>query len=84
MKNKEERITKDDIKTVYDSSEKLALQIRMLSRAMKKISTGSLKQGALVILLHESSGVGKPDIRKILEAMDNLERNYLRPEKVNQ
>lgn len=73
-------VTLDEVKGLYESSEKIAFEIRMLSRAVKKISSGSLRQNAVVLLLHESSGVGKPDIRKVLEALDSLERNYLKPQ----
>jgi hypothetical protein len=77
--DKKENVTREDLKNVYDSGEKIALQIRMLSRAVKKMSESGLRKDTIVLLLHDSSGVGKPDIRAVLESMDNLERDYLKP-----
>ena len=66
----------EEINKLYTTSEKVAREIRMLSRAFKKMGEAGLKRETIVLLLHASSNVGKPDIRAILMAIDNLERDY--------
>jgi len=82
-KKEKENVTMIELRKLEDSSEKLGREIRMLSRAFKKISNGSLKRETIVLLLHDSSNVGRPDIRAILSAMENLEDKYLQKEQVN-
>ena len=53
----------------------------MISRAFKKMTNSGLKRETLVLLLSDSSGVGKPTIRFILNAMGRLETEYLEKEK---
>jgi hypothetical protein len=86
MDNKEqtkekENVTLIELKKLENTSEKIAREIRMLSRAFKTMANSGLYKETLVLLLHNSSNIGKPDIRAILKAMDNLERDYLVPEK---
>lgn len=73
-------VTLDELKKIESTSEKLAREIRMLSRAFKKIADSGLKEEAIVILTHEYSGVGKPDIRQVIKALKNLESEYLEKE----
>lgn len=79
-KTQPQSITMKDISSVYDSSEKLAKEIRMLSRGFKRLVYSGLKKETIVVLLHESSNVGKPDIRAILVALENMEKNYTNAE----
>lgn len=69
-------VTLEELKKLEETSERLAREIRMLSRAFKKIASGGLKENAIVTLLHESSNVGKPDIRALLLALRELEKDY--------
>jgi hypothetical protein len=80
MKDKE-NITKEEIKTIYDSSERIAREIRMISRAFKKISEAGLKEETIVVLLHDSTNMSKREIRSILLSIKNLEQTYLKPSK---
>lgn len=81
MKEKE-NVTLDELKSLEESGEKLGREIRMLSRAVKKMLKCGLKRETIVLLLHNSSGVGKPDVRDILIALENLESTYCKKEEV--
>jgi uncharacterized protein with von Willebrand factor type A (vWA) domain len=81
MEDKEKQnVTLMELKKLESSSEKLAREIRMISRAFKKMSQGGLKRETLVLLLHDMSNVGKPDIRYVLNSLDKLEDTYLTKE----
>ena len=54
----------------------LAAAIKDISRSMAKLLSGGLNERAIVCLVHEFSGVGKPDIRSVLQSLKNLEREY--------
>lgn len=72
-----EAVKLEEINKLYDSSEKVAKEIRMLSRAIRKmVNDGNLKRETIVLLLHTFSGVGKPDVRAVLFALDKMESEY--------
>lgn len=73
-------VTLVELKKLEDSSERLGREIKMLSRSFKKMANQGLKRETLVLLLHDTSRVGKQNIREILKAFDKLEENYLKPE----
>ncbi len=75
-----DNVTLIELKKIESSSDKLAREIRMISRAFKKMANSGLKRETLVILLHNYSNVGKPDIRAVLRALDSLESEYLEKE----
>lgn len=58
----------------------LASSIVELSKAAKKLLSGPLNERAIVLLLHDSSGVGKPDVRAVLTSLWTLERDYVKPQ----
>lgn len=60
-------------------TEILAASIVEISAAMKKIDAGRLKREAIVLLIHANSGVGKPDIRLVLNNLEALEAIWLKP-----
>lgn len=60
-------------------TEVLATAIVEISAAMKKIDAGRLKREALVLLIHANSGVGKPDVRLVLNNLEALEAIWLKP-----
>ena len=80
MTHEKENVTLVELKKLEESSEKLGREIRMLSRASKKIANSGLKRETLVLLLQDSSGIGKGNIRVILQALDRLEEKYLNKE----
>jgi len=82
MEKEKDNVTLIELKKLEMTSEKLGREIRMISRAFKAIAKGGLKRETLVLLLHDHSNVGKPDIRDILRALDNLD-GYVEKEQVN-
>lgn len=62
-------------------TEILATSIVAIAAGMKKIREGRLNSKALVLLIHDASGVGKPDIRNVLDTLEKLEALYCRPGK---
>lgn len=56
----------------------LATAIRDISRSMAKLLQGGLNERAVCCLVHEFSGVGKPDIRAVLNSLKQLEKEYCR------
>ena len=74
MEQKEkENVTLIELKKLESTSEKLAREIRMLSRAVKKLTHSGLKRETIVLLLHDYSHVGKPYVRAVLNALEHLE-----------
>lgn len=73
MANEKENVTLVELKKLEETSEKLAREIRMISRAFKKMANSGVKRETLVILIHEYSNVGKPVVRAVINALDHLE-----------
>lgn len=80
IKKEKENVTLEELQKISDTSEKLAREIRMISRAFKKIASGGLTREALVVLLHDSTKIGKQDINYLLNALQRLDE-YTKPEK---
>jgi hypothetical protein len=81
MEQKEkDNVTLVELKKLESTSEKLGREIRMLSRATKKLSHSGLKKETIVLLLHSYSNIGKPDVRAILLALERLEDVYCEKE----
>lgn len=59
--------------------EEVAQAIVDIAAGMKKMSASRLKREAIVLLLHDASKVGKPDIRSILTHLENLDKTWLKP-----
>lgn len=59
-------------------AEILASAIRDIANAIKKMRASQLNDRAIVLLLHDASGVGKPAIKNVLCALDNLAAQYLK------
>lgn len=79
-KKEKDNVTLIELKNLESSSEKLGREIRMLSRAFKKLSRSGLKRETIVLLLHNYSNVGKTDVRAILVALEKLEDYYCEKE----
>lgn len=71
------KVTKSD---PPESTELMAASIVKISEAMGKLLSepGGLTTEAIVLLLHDRTKVGKPDIRAILEALPQLRGYYCR------
>lgn len=63
-----------------ESTELLASSIVKISTAMDKLlkEPGGLNTEAIVLLLHDCTRVGKPDIRAVLKALPQLRGYYCR------
>ena len=59
------------------AAELIAQSIISIDEGMKAIMKSGLRFEAIVILLAASSGVGKPDIRRVLHSLDSLRKDYL-------
>lgn len=59
-------------------TEIIAQSIKDISDGVKKIRAGRLNDKALVFLIHKSCGVSQDSIRLVLNAMNHLEREFLK------
>ena len=59
--------------------EVLAQSIVDIAAGMKKLNASRLKSDAVVLLVHHASGVGRPAVRAVLDALTTLEQRYLKP-----
>lgn len=59
----------------------LAEQIQAISRAMQKLISGPLNERALLLILSDASGLGRIQVKRLLVAMADLEKTYLKPAK---
>jgi len=57
-------------------AEVLAQSIVRLDEAVKKMTASGLRQRAIILLLHDHSGVGKPAVRQVLESLSQLRQVY--------
>lgn len=57
----------------------LAQAIVDISEGMKKLNASRLTRDTIILLLHDSSHVGKRDIGYVLASLDQLERTFLKP-----
>lgn len=60
------------------SLDSLEEEIRKVSQIGKSITASKFKRKGLVILLAELSGVNRRDINAVLDALPNLEKEYLK------
>lgn len=59
--------------------EVIAESIIAISQAMKTICASRLSRKALVALIHDQSRIGKRDIEIVLNNLECLERDWLKP-----
>lgn len=62
------------------SAEIIAQSIETIAAGMKKLNSTRLTRRALVILLAEQSHVNRGEVIKVLDALDQLEKMWLKPE----
>lgn len=56
----------------------LAQAIVDISRAAKRLADGGLNRDAVIVLLHDRSGIGKRDIGLVLAHLTQLEKEFCR------
>lgn len=79
-------MTKVNVIQPEDKSKKipvdiLAESIVEISNAVKKMRNGGLTDRAIILLIHDSSSVGKPAIKAVLDSMETLSEKYIRKNK---
>lgn len=50
-----------------------------LAEGMRKLSATRLKRDTIILLLHDATKIGKRQIEYVLNALGQLESNYLKP-----
>ncbi|MFV8250219.1 hypothetical protein [Bdellovibrio bacteriovorus] len=60
--------------------EVLAQSIAEISKGMKALRKGRLKEKTLILLISTAAGVNKGDVQAVLTALESLESIYLKPE----
>ena len=61
------------------SADVLAEAIIEIAAAMKQIASSRLNRKALMVLVNYKTGVGMSSVSAVLDSLDSLERNYLKP-----
>jgi hypothetical protein len=56
----------------------LAKSIEEIATGVRKIRSAGLNDRAIEVLLRDSSGVGIAEIQKVLSALENLDKRYLK------
>lgn len=59
-------------------TEVIAASIKDIADGVKKMRAGRLNDTAIVYLVHRASGVAMNDVRKVINGMESLEREYLK------
>lgn len=54
----------------------LAKAIVDIAKHFNRLSASGLNDRAIVCLIHDSSGIGKPDIRNVLASLKSLAREF--------
>lgn len=62
-----------------EPEESLADAVRVISAGMKRLTKSGLNRTAIVVLLKDSTGVGKKEIEKVLTGLDSLATKYTVP-----
>lgn len=71
-----------DLEGLTETSTIIAERIEMIAEAMRRIVAGRLKEETIIILIRESlprgSKLSKEDIKAVLDAIKNLDKQYTR------
>lgn len=76
-------MAKEKTQVIQDPNEEVpaaivALSIKRIADGYQRMKKAGLSERAIVLLLHDASGVGKPAIKDVLYALENLKKLYLR------
>lgn len=64
--------------SAVDAAEQIAAHIQALAYHSNILLNGRLKKDAVIILLHDMTGIGKRDIARVLDALPQLSARYLK------
>lgn len=70
------------LETGEEPLEVVAASVVKLADGITRMNDSGLTQRAIVLLLHDATGVNKKEIIKILEAAPLLAERYVRPDEV--
>ncbi len=77
MTTKKQVVETEEQKRDRENIEAIASNISALANSVRTLLGGKLKQKALVILLAHSSGLYQHEVTKVLEALQNLDKDWL-------
>lgn len=77
MKNKKTVVETEDEKKSRELVEKIANNISNLAKSVASLINGPLNKKALIILLSNSSGQAQYQVEKILNALVDMEKDWL-------
>lgn len=75
---KAEDVVKKVEKKTQIESELLANEIKRIAAAMQGLTAGPLKRHTIVLLVSKSSGVNLHDAQRVLDAIESLDKHYLK------
>jgi hypothetical protein len=75
---KKNRIESPEEKQYRENVEAIAKNIGVLARAVGQLLDGPLNKKALVILLAQSSGQSQKAVTEVLDALQSLEKDWLK------
>ena len=58
--------------------EVLAQSIKDISDGVKKLRSGRLNDKAIILLIQKSSGVGAGTVKRVIDGMQSLEKEFLK------
>ena len=62
-----------------EPTEVIAAAIIEISAAIKKMDAGRLKRRAILVLLRDQTGLPMSEIERVLNAIGDLEKDYVKP-----
>jgi hypothetical protein len=74
----EETIEEKSVREQKESITKIAKNISSLAKSVNALLNGELKERALLVLLASTSGQPHRVIKDVLEALKNMERDWLK------
>lgn len=63
---------------IENDAEELATAVSKISRGMEALTASRLKRKAVLLLISHSSKVPQRDVDRVLQALSDLERDYLK------
>ena len=60
----------------FTGAEEMAQAIQNINHAVNGMKAAGLNERAIIVLLHESSGVGKTMIKKVLYALEHIAEDF--------
>lgn len=70
----------ETVNVPVDSIESLAVNIAVIATATRKMMSSGLQRKTIIYLLSRSSGVGLNNINLVLDAMENMDKDFLKDE----